>query len=230
MLDPSVWILAALLAAAVGQDTTAGPQIMLAEPLVAGVLSGYLFGDVGTGLLTGIAAQLIWSGAVPAGSSVFLDVHVGTVAAVATAVLAKGGGLVSVVSFLWILPVGLVGGALTHMCRKRSHTLGDGLVRDLDAAGPGSIAARHLTGWLVAGLRGMVTFFLGVAAGVPVVAWLAAHCELWVSPGLAWAGVLGAGVGASVVAAYRRDRLLSLVLGAAAALSAWVVGVLPEGW
>jgi mannose/fructose/N-acetylgalactosamine-specific phosphotransferase system component IIC len=223
MLDIHQWVILLLVAAFVAQDTTAGPQLLVSEPLVAGPLAGWVLGDFSVGLAIGVAVQLIWSGAVPAGSARFLDVNVGTVCAVAAAIGAGKSPHGTVLSLVWLLPVGLLGSVLTAANRRINGRIVASVRPQSD--GPRLIACRHLAGWAIAGLRGAVMAAIGIPLGVVVVRALSAWAEPYVNPALVWSAVIGAGAGAAVGVTWRYGRGKAAAFGALAAFGLWLAGM-----
>ena len=63
-------ILTAFVGGLISLDRTAFLQLMVSQPLVAGVLVGFSLGDTVTGLAIGSVLQLLWIGDFPVGSSV----------------------------------------------------------------------------------------------------------------------------------------------------------------
>ena len=224
MLDVHQWVILLAVAAFVAQDTTTGPQLLVSEPLVAGSLSGWLAGDAHAGLLIGVAVQLVWCGAVPAGARLFLDVNVATVCAVFATVLVGAGQdklLVLAVALAWVIPVGLLGCGLTGIHRRVCRLLVESVDETSDSGR--TVALRHLTGWALAGVRGMLTVALGVPLGIIVIPAVAELAGPFVRSELLWAGILGAGGGTAVGATWRYSRGKAALLGASAALGAWAL-------
>lgn len=207
MIGVEQWCLLILLAGLVAQDTTAGPQIRFCEPIVAGPIAGWIVGDVTIGVLFGIAAQLIWSGTMPAGMAAFFDANVGTVAAVAIGALVGG----SAVAFLWVLPVGYLGSALTVVERRINGRIVDS-VRSDDS--PRMIGVRHMSGWIISGARGVVTALLALLIGVFVVPPIATLIESIVSPIVVWAAIFGTGGGIALSVTWRYSHGRAAVVGA----------------
>ncbi len=226
MLDIHQWVILLLIAAFVAQDTTAGPQLLVSEPLVAGPAVGWIAGDVNLGLDIGIAAQLIWSGAVPAGSVLFLDVNTATVCAVVVAVSAGKTLLAMALSLAWLIPVGFLGSMLTVLNRRLNGRLIRGIRPESDRGR--LIAMRHLTGWAVAGARGMITVAIGVPLGITVVSRLALSVGPYVDPVLLWSGILGAGAGVAIGVTWRYGRGKAALLGALGVLGLWMVYIRPD--
>lgn len=228
MLPVSDWVLLALLAAFVAQDTTAGPQLLFSEPLVAGTVAGLLVGDVKLGLLIGTAIQLIWCGAVPAGTAFFLDINTGTVCVVALAGALGGGPMVAAAGIVWLIPVGLLGCALTETGMRFSGWMAE--TERLEKATERGLVLRHASGWAFAGLRGMATFSIGAAVGILVVPHVSRGLDGMADARVIWAGLFGAGSGAAVAATWRFSHGKAAGLGVLGAAGAWAAGVLPMQW
>jgi PTS system mannose-specific IIC component len=105
----------------VGLDLVTGPQMMIARPLVAGTVAGWLLGDVATGLLCGVLFELFQYDVLPVGASRYPEYGPATVAAVAAASGAAG-------------PSGLALGALVGLATGVAAGVSLGLVRRLNTA------------------------------------------------------------------------------------------------
>jgi mannose/fructose/N-acetylgalactosamine-specific phosphotransferase system component IIC len=223
VVDILQWVVLVAVAAFVAQDTTAGPQLLVSEPLVAGLVTGWFYGDAQLGLLIGIGAQLIWCGAVPAGATVFLDVNVATVCAVAAVLFAgveHAGLLMAALAMVWIIPVGLLGSGLTLLQRRLAGSLVGSF--DPKIATARTIAARHLAGWALAGIRGALTALVAVPIGAALLPIAAASVEPFVRPELVWVGILGAGGGTAVGATWRRGGNRAVLFGVLVVAGVWV--------
>ena len=62
-----------ILAGIVAMDTTAGPQLMISEPIVACTVLGLLLGRPELGIMLGILFQFLWLAYLPLGGSGFTD-------------------------------------------------------------------------------------------------------------------------------------------------------------
>lgn len=78
----SLWGVAAL-GGAVGLDATSFPQFMISRPLVAGALTGLLFGQPAAGAMVGAILEIFDLGILPVGAARYPDAGTATVAAVA---------------------------------------------------------------------------------------------------------------------------------------------------
>ncbi len=99
------------LAGVLGADQTAGPQWLLSQPLIAGLLGGALCGDPVLGLLCGLVCQLAWNGSAPVGSRPNPDGSGGVLAAVLGARMAGVDGA-ELGKLAWVLAFALAWGGL----------------------------------------------------------------------------------------------------------------------
>lgn len=104
MSDAVVIATLAVLAGVLAADTTAAFQIMVSQPLVAGILAGLVIGDMTLGLTVGAALQLVWIGVLPVGAAPFPDGATASVVGVGTAWQLAGDG----VGAGWALACGIV--------------------------------------------------------------------------------------------------------------------------
>ena len=81
-MEPFLAVLA--LAGFVSMDTTAGPQLLISEPIVSCSVAGWLFGDVTTGVALGLLFQTLWIGYLPLGTVRFTDNNLGSLVATAS--------------------------------------------------------------------------------------------------------------------------------------------------
>jgi len=72
-----------LLGGLVGLDATSFPQVMVSRPLVAGTLTGLLFGQPAEGAMVGAILEIFDLGILPVGAARYPDSGTATVAAVA---------------------------------------------------------------------------------------------------------------------------------------------------
>jgi mannose/fructose/N-acetylgalactosamine-specific phosphotransferase system component IIC len=78
----SVWSLG-VLGGLVGLDATSFPQVMISRPLVAGALTGLLYGQPAEGAMVGAILEIFDLGILPVGAARYPDSGTATVAAVA---------------------------------------------------------------------------------------------------------------------------------------------------
>ncbi len=145
----------AVVGGLIGLDRTAAGQFMISQPIVAGPLTGWMLGDLTTGLVIGAALELIWVLDLPVGTFVPANATVGTVSATAIAALGNpAGASLPAAGFSMLLTTAMV--PLTMKA--------DGLIRTWNArladtalTASGSNAGHALDRAQVAGL---VLFFL----------------------------------------------------------------------
>jgi len=152
----------------VGLDLASVPQVMIARPLVAGVVAGALLGDLPTGLQLGVLFELLQQDVLHLGAARYPEYGPATVASVAAAHATAGAfgvGFGVVVGLF----TGLVGGLSVHSVLRpwNTRTVHRAAAR-LDRGDASALARVHATCLLRDALRGaLVTAFgLVLAAGV----------------------------------------------------------------
>lgn len=91
MTDLVVWIGVLLWGGVVGVDLVSGPQALLSRPLVAGTVTGLLFGEPGLGFQLGVLLELFALDTLAVGAAWYPDLGTATVVAVAAAAEWGGG-------------------------------------------------------------------------------------------------------------------------------------------
>ncbi|HUT63391.1 MAG TPA: PTS sugar transporter subunit IIC [Anaerolineae bacterium] len=143
-----------LMGGIVALDTTAGPQILISEPIVTCSTVGLLFGRCETGLIMGMFFQLLFLGYKPLGAIRFTDSNMG--AFIGTASLLTGAtvfdfnsGILKaaiIVALFYGIFVGFVGLHLTAIVRRMNAFLSDGITSRLEKDKLISITRWHLVG------------------------------------------------------------------------------------
>jgi mannose/fructose/N-acetylgalactosamine-specific phosphotransferase system component IIC len=169
-----LWPVLVLLGGVVSTDTTAGPQIMISEPLVSCTLLGLLFGQPETGILLGVLFQLLWLGYLPLGAVRFTDHDMA--AFIATASLLASVRLFSLgddVTRAAILPamlygilIGSVGLRLNDLIRRRSGVFTERMIADIEDGRNTNIFFWHFRGVAATFLKGALMALIFVPAGV----------------------------------------------------------------
>lgn len=192
------WLITALLGGIVSLDATAFPQVMISRPLVAGVITGMIFGRPAEGLAIGFVVELFSLIILPVGASTYPDSGTATVAATSAYLAATPPGL-SGGSLLLVLVFALLwerlGGA-TVVVQRRSNGRILAEQGSLDAR---QLERRHLVAMLLDVVRGSLMALTGAVLGFWLLSLLA---PLWNLPervtlailGIAAAGMLGTGV------------------------------------
>lgn len=164
------WIVLALLGGVVALDAVSVAQTMLSRPLVAGVLAGFVVGDVVAGLQIGALLELFLLVAVPAGGGRMPEGGIASVVAVAAVAAAPGPGG---------LALGIAGGLLWGDVASRTQLRvrswnGTHVPRpDLGRVRPRAVARSILLGLGAEALRGVVVTGAGVAFVALTVPYLA---------------------------------------------------------
>ena len=168
----SLVVAAALLGGLVGLDRTAVGQVMVSQPLVAGPLTGWLLGDVAPGAIIGSVLELIWLLDLPVGTFVPADATVGTVAAVAIAVIGgRGSAPLDLIGFSVLLTTAMV--PITMMAdelvRKRNGRLAETAVAAAGEDAACRLSRAHLSGLVVFFLKSFLLCLLLIPAGLAAV-------------------------------------------------------------
>ena len=130
---------------AVGLDLVTGPQIMIARPLVAGTVAGWLLGDAATGLLIGVLFELFQYDVLPVGASRYPEYGPATVAAVAAAHGAGGPAAVALGALVG-LATAVVGGASLGALRRLNTAALRAAAPRLESGDPRVLAGLHAAG------------------------------------------------------------------------------------
>ena len=130
---------------AVGLDLVTGPQIMIARPLVAGTVAGWLLGDAATGLLVGVLFELFQYDVLPVGASRYPEYGPATVAAVAAAHGFAGPAAVSLGALVG-LATAVAGGASLGALRRLNTAALRAAAPRLESGDPRVLAGLHAAG------------------------------------------------------------------------------------
>ena len=206
----------------VGLDLASVGQVMIARPLVAGVVTGGILGDFQTGLMIGTTLELFALEVLPFGAARYPDYGVGAVAAVATAAGAPGLlglGMGVIVGLL----VALLGERAIQLVRERTSVDVRRHLESIDAGDAATIHRLHRRGLLRDGLRGLAltALGLGLAIGTRFLPGPSVRGALLLTAAAVGIGLGTAGVGALRIARDRRAGFPWLAVGLAAG-AAWV--------
>ena len=180
---------------AVGLDLVTGPQVMIARPLVAGTVAGWLLGDPGTGLLLGVLFELFQYDVLPVGASRYPEYGPATVAAVAAAHGAAGPAAVALGALVG-LATGVAGGASLGIVRRLNTAAVRAAAPRLESGDPRVLAGLHAAGVARDGARAAAITALGLG-----LAWVARTLLAASPPGPALALTAAAAGGAALAAA-----------------------------
>lgn len=208
----------------VGLDLVSVPQAMVARPIVAGTVAGWISGDVEAGLRVGLLLELFALDVLPVGASRYPDYGPATVGAVAFAAAAGGWDATLGVATGIAVAVALVGDWSLYRLRHR-------IARDiqrhgaaLSAGNAGAIRALQYRSIARDAFRSLVLTALALGLGMAAIRWLALDIETariltMVAIGCGLAAV----VGGAIRSAGRGARIRWLVVGAAAGITlAWL--------
>lgn len=84
------YIIIAAIGAIVAMDTTVAGQFMISQPIFASTITGYLLGNIESGLYIGLLMQLMWLKQIPAGGSIYLNGNLGSLTAVSVYEICAG--------------------------------------------------------------------------------------------------------------------------------------------
>jgi mannose/fructose/N-acetylgalactosamine-specific phosphotransferase system component IIC len=162
----------AFLGGLVGLDRTAAGQIMVSQPLVAGPLIGWFLGDFTAGAIIGSVLELIWLLDLPVGTFVPADATVGTVSAVAIAVVGgRGRASLDLIGFSILLTTAMV--PITMMAdefvRKRNARLAEKAVAAAGEDASCRLSRAHLSGLVGFFLKSFLLCLLIIPAGLAMV-------------------------------------------------------------
>lgn len=206
-----------------GLDGTAMGQFMVSRPLVAGALTGWLLGNVPSGVAIGAVLELYLLVSFPTGGSRFPEASTATVVAVGAAAPFSDVG-----AFPIAVALGLVWGHLGGASVSLQRTLNTRLTPEAaeasssSAVAPGTVAARHALSVVIDFARGAVVTMAGVVIGRMVIGVLAGAwpLDVGVSHGVVLVGgAVSAGILLHDKGGFRRRRAWL-----AAGLAAGVVG------
>lgn len=161
------WLVVGLIGGFVGLDTTSFPQAMISRPIVAGTLTGAVFGRPVEGLVIGFVLEAFALLVLPIGAARYPESGTATVAAtsaylaVAPATFSPG-VLALVVAFA--LAWEWVGGETVVLLRR-----GNGeIIVDQEGVGPRDLERRHMVAMALDFVRGGVVAATGglIAAGL----------------------------------------------------------------
>jgi mannose/fructose/N-acetylgalactosamine-specific phosphotransferase system component IIC len=181
-----------LLGGALALDATTAGQFMLSRPLVAGALTGWLLGDVATGLSVGAILEMYLLVSFPSGGARFPDGTTATVVAVAAAAVSPAAGALPLAVGAGLLWGRLGGWTVTELRKINGHIVpepSDALMT------PGRVSRAQLGGVLLDLVRGFLVTVAGVVIARMVVS---AVSDAWPLSGASSVGLLLTGGAVSV--------------------------------
>ncbi len=165
----------ALIAVVLGLDRTAAFQCMLSRPIVAGPLTGVVFGDAWIGLQIGALVELLWLGRLPVGAAIPPDDTQVTVAAtvLSVAAVSQFEGSPAAWGFFCLLtamPLGKLGQVFDRYVRERNADLLRRAENGIAAGQTRAVEKWHLLGLVHFALASLLAY-----AGIVVPGWIVIH-------------------------------------------------------
>lgn len=223
MLEPLVFGALLIWGTIVGVDLVSFPQAMLNRPIVAGSVTGFLTGDLETGLRVGMLLECFALDVIPIGATRYPDY--GPASVVGTAMASFAGwqdptGLGVMVALL----LAVAGGRAMEFVRRLNGRLARVVAPALASGDPVALARLQRTGLLADALRSLLITMAGLTLAWLVLPWLGGLGDA--GRGLRLVAVAGALV-AALTGAVRRagsgtPRLLLSIGIIAGGLLAWL--------
>ena len=214
----------ALAGALLSLDRRAAVQAMLAHPIVASAIAGWLLGDLRCGLFVGLLLGLLWSGSLPVGGVVPPDETLGAVVATGVAILgarAAGADLFAsaFTGFLAGIPAAFAGRRLELALRRYNGEIAREVEKRVRAGDLAAIESATLRALGVAFAGALLVYGIALAICVPAAfALLSRHPALFPTLAKAAFPVPIAGAGAVIAGAGFRLGLAWATLGFAIGL------------
>lgn len=209
------WLVVGLLGGLVGLDATSFPQVMISRPLIAGTLTGALFGRPLEGLVIGFVMETFALITLPIGAARYPESGTATVAATAAYMSVVASGLVPAYLLLAVtfgLAWEWVAGETVVLQRRNN---GQMLVRE-GALAPQPLQRAHVAALTMDFLRGGVVAASGGLIGHSLLLVLLGR---WGLPDGITFGIL------TVLAATMIGTTIPLFGGATARRVSWAVGI-----
>jgi mannose/fructose/N-acetylgalactosamine-specific phosphotransferase system component IIC len=166
-LSPQVLIPLLIWGTLVGLDLVSVPQAMIARPIVAGTVAGWLVGDVHTGLRAGVLFELFALDVLPVGAVKYPDYGPATIAAVVL-----GAGSIWQLSLGLSVALGLVlallGGWSLQVVRRWNARAIQQRAAALSAGESSAIRRLQYGGLLRDTARGFILTLLGVVVALAI--------------------------------------------------------------
>ena len=173
------WLWIALLGGGIGLDSTAFPQIMVSRPLVAGAITGLLFGRPYEGMLLGAVLEVFHIATLPIGAARYPEAGTAAVSGAAAYLFVTVElevptlFLASVFALAWER----IAGASVVLVRRANERLVIDAARVADPAR--AITRRHAAALMLDYVRGALVTVVGALAGAAL---LYALAPLWGLP------------------------------------------------
>lgn len=182
-------------------------QVMTDQPIVVGPLIGLLLGDLKTGLILGAMLEATFIGAVNVGGAISLNPSVGTVLAVAYAIVGGGGTKESVAV---AIPLGLLGGMLEIGMNSLCALFGNSWDKAADEGNEKKLVALHWGVWFFKNILIAAVIFVVVLVGIRPVAAFVKALPAFVENGLSLTGGLLPAVGFAMLLSMVWEKKLAV--------------------
>lgn len=176
------WLWIALLGGGIGLDSTAFPQIMISRPLVAGAITGLLFGRPYEGMLLGAVLEVFHIATLPIGAARYPEAGTAAVSGAAAYLFVTVTLEVSTLflASVFALAWERIAGASVVLVRRANERLVVDAARVADPAR--AITRRHAAALALDFVRGALVTLVGALAGAAL---LYALAPLWGLPEVA---------------------------------------------
>jgi mannose/fructose/N-acetylgalactosamine-specific phosphotransferase system component IIC len=218
------WLMVALWGGLVGLDGTSFPQAMISRPLIAGTITGLLFGRPIEGAVAGFLVELFALTTLPIGAAQYPESGTATVAATSAYLVATPVGLhpgYLALALLFALGWERVAAVTVVMHRRAAGRM---LIR-ANAVEAVTLERRHLASMAVDFLRGAVVSLAGGLLGYGALRVLGPLWGLAPAVTAAILAAIGAGMVATAIPLFGglRPRRLAVVSGVALGIVAALV-------
>lgn len=171
MLEPVVVGSLMVWGTIVGVDLVSFPQAMLNRPLVAASVTGFLVGDVESGLRIGMLLECFALDVIPIGATRYPDFGPASVVATAATPLA-GWHDVTGLGVMIALLLALAGGSAMELVRRLNGRLARVAAPALASGEPAVLARLQRTGLIADALRSLTVTMAGLLVAWLVLPWL----------------------------------------------------------
>lgn len=189
-----------------------GPQLLFYRPLLAGMVTGIIFGNINEGLLISAVLELMWLGVTGMGATMTLDLTASSVIGTAFGILSGKGLPAAIVS---AIPAAIIMRQSTKLVRKLNNKLNTRAGYFASMADTAGIEKLHIEGLVLFMASKAVPLFLILLTAGP-------YCRVLFSGarGAFYAGLLAAGgfvpaLGLGAILGFMLDKrfFIFLVLG-----------------
>ncbi len=173
------WLQISLLGGIIGMDSTAFPQVMISRPLVAGALTGLVFGRPTEGMMLGALLEVFHLATMPIGAARYPEAGTANVSGVTAYLFATPALDVPALLLAGVFALAwerIAGGSVVVLRRANERLI---VEPDALAEPARTIERRHLVALVLDFVRGAVVTLAGALAGAAL---LLALTPLWSLP------------------------------------------------